>query len=370
MKHVAIFMYNLEFGGGTERMAVSVANALQGKGYKISIISVCNFDKPYFELNEGIKTYYIFDNEKLIKDIITGSRFERLRSYALLTYRLNKIIKKNKIDILINSGVEYNQWSLPIKFWNKKTKMISWEHFNATHQWHFLLRGRMMAKKYADALVVLTQQDKELYLKESPSKGPIYVINNFLNHFPEKSSSLESRNVLIVGRLVPEKGLKNLVDIWQKVKKNNISNGWKLQIVGDGYYKADLQAIISEKKLENSINLVGATHNVEQYYSDASIYVMTSEYEGFGLVLVEAESFGVPVVSFNCPTGPREIINEGQDGFLIPMGDNDAMAEKILLLMSDEALRKGMGKKAKENSLRFKEEDIIEKWVEVLNTLN
>ena len=127
--------------------------------------------------------------------------------------------------------------------------------------------------------------------------------------------------------------------------------------------------MIREKRLEDVVFLKGETNSVYNVLTDASIYVCTSSTESFGLTLVEAMEAGLPVVSFDCPNGPKNIINDGVDGFLIPMGDVDAMSAKVLHLIKDDALRIQMGKNAINNAKRFHVDNIVEMWINLFKRL-
>lgn len=362
-------MYTLNITGGLERMTVSLANELAKRGYNISIITLDFFEKSYFEIDRSIKIFTLQQHERDKSLEFKGGRLSRMKTHYTLFSRLNKIIRQNRIEVLIASGILTSTLWLPVKIWNKKLKVILWEHLNATMQGDRYVKARQIAKKHADAIVVLTEQNKELYMEESDSKLPIFVRNNFMDKYPAEKAALKSKNVLAVGRYDTQKGFDILIDIWGEVKKNPASNGWILKIVGDGEEKEKIKKLIAEKELEESVNLIDATPNVAQYYLDASMYVMTSRYEGLPVVLIEAQSYGLPIVSFDCMTGPREVITKGEDGFLIPMDDKKEMAQKMIELMSDEELRISMGKKAKENSQRFKKELIIEQWEELIEEL-
>lgn len=370
MKHIALMLTNLNFeAGGAGIMTVGLANEFAQRGYKVSLVSLHYFAKTFIEVDKSIEIYHLQQSEQDKSVHFTGNIVSRLKTHHTIFRRLRNIIKRNKIDALICSGIEITPTWIPIKFWNKKIKVISWEHMNATLEWPSFVKGRKLARKYADAIVVLTQQDKELYLEEGPCNAKIFVRNNFISNYPTEAATLKAKNVLAVGRYAKQKGFDILVNIWSKVKQNTISNDWLLRIVGEGDERKDLEKLINEKNLEDSLVLTGSTSNVSQYYLDSSIYVMTSRHEGFGLVLIEAQSYGLPTISFDCIAGPREIINNGEDGFVIPIGDNDEMAERILELMSNEQLRKAMGKKAKENSERFKKNRIVDQWVKLINEL-
>lgn len=149
-----------------------------------------------------------------------------------------------------------------------------------------------------------------------------------------------------------------------------IPEDWTLHIVGEGCLRQELTDQIKRLGLENSVFLDGVSENISKDYLSSSIAVFTSHYEGFLLALAEAESAGVPVVSFDTPCGPKDIIEDGKDGFLVPNGDISQIAKKIYLLIQDEKLRTIMGRNAYENSKRFNENIIIPQWISLFDRVS
>lgn len=145
---------------------------------------------------------------------------------------------------------------------------------------------------------------------------------------------------------------------------------WQLDIFGEGALRSDLQAKIQEKGLVNIINLKGVTNDIVKEYQKHSIYLMSSRSEGFPLVLIEASTCGLPIVSFDCPSGPSEIVEHGENGFLVsPVGNIDAMANRVMQLIADKSLRQKMGRRSLELSQRFKLENIAAEWIKLYNQL-
>lgn len=186
--------------------------------------------------------------------------------------------------------------------------------------------------------IVLTEQDRNSYPRLLRKK--IRVIGNFVMDAKFKSN-LMSKKVLSVGRLVHTKGFDILLDIWGDISKRH--SDWILQIVGSGEEKENLRKKIEELHLEENVQMIPTVKNIEDYYIDASIYVSAARLEPWGLVLAEAKSFGLPIVCFDCPHGPKNIVRDGMDGNLIALNDCNEMKEKILLLMDDLELRRKYG---------------------------
>lgn len=174
------------------------------------------------------------------------------------------------------------------------------------------------------------------------------------------------KKIIAAGRLDKIKGFDLLLKIWAKLESNYPE--WILEIYGSGEEEKALEKIKSELKLQN-VYLKGRSENICKCMKVSSIYAMTSSQEGFPLVLLEAETMGLPIVSFNCPHGPSEIVSHNKNGFLIEPNNLDDFADKLSLLIEDEQLREQFGKASFELSKRFNKEKIFTQWTELLNSL-
>ena len=218
-------------------------------------------------------------------------------------------------------------------------------------------------ERYSDAIVTLTQEDAAMWGWESK----VHVIPNTTSIDTPASSTCEIPRVIAAGRLTWQKGFDRLVNAWDIVHKRHPD--WMLDIFGEGIYKEMLTQQIKDKELERSITIHPFTQNISQEYLNSSILALTSNYEGFGLVLIEAMSLGVPCVSFDCPFGPSEIIKNKEDGFLVKNGDIQGFANALSHLIENEAERKAFGKKAKENVKRYSLRNIMPQWERLFHEL-
>lgn len=164
-----------------------------------------------------------------------------------------------------------------------------------------------------------------------------------------------------------EKGYDILIDVWNIVFKKHTD--WILEIYGEGSERKNLQEKINKLGLKESFLLKGVVKNIQNKYLESSIYVMSSRYEGFGMVLTEAMACGLPVIAFECPCGPKDIIKDNEDGFLIELGNIEQMAEKIEELIVNKEKRKFFGENAKINVQRFSQDKIMNKWKELFEEL-
>ena len=214
-----------------------------------------------------------------------------------------------------------------------------------------------------DALVVLTEQDKE----DWGHLLPVYVIPNSYPFYPETSSTCENKQAIIVGRYNSAKGYNYLIDAWRVVNQKHPD--WVINIFGSGEYEEKVRKQIHDNGLQDVVIMNIPTDHIMEEYLKSSIYVMSSVFEGFAMVLLEAMACGLPCVSFDCPYGPRNVITDGKDGFLVDYLNSKALAEKVCLMIEDDGLRKQMGKNGRKNVLRYARESIMPQWVSLFESI-
>lgn len=245
--------------------------------------------------------------------------------------------------ILLSEKYTYNRFIYPVvKLWDR-----------------FLLRGL----NNGTCLVTLTKADAAFWNKYI---SRVEIIPNMITISPSDISDYESENVISVGRYSYEKGFDRLIEAWSVVADKYPD--WKLYIYGNGDRIA-FENLIKCYQLEDSVFCMPATDDIVSKYTHCSIYVMSSRYEGFGLVLTEAMSCGLPCVAFDCPYGPSEIIDDGKDGYLVENGNVYMLADKICKLMADSNLRKKIGEAAKKNVVRYSKQNIMTRWITLLEEL-
>ena len=214
-----------------------------------------------------------------------------------------------------------------------------------------------------DKMVLLT--DSAMY--DWPELDNKIKIPDPLSFHIDEKSSLLCKRIISIGRFDYEKGNDLLLQVWQKVEKQ--MPDWQLDIYGNGNREPYLLQMRQLEIDSSRCHLYGPINDVKKEYLDSSVFVLPSRYEGFGLVLIEAMACGVPVVSFDCENGPRSIITNGADGFLIPTFDIDAFADKLLLLMRDENLRRQMGEKAQKSAAKYDIDSIGLQWKQLFDGL-
>lgn len=356
MKHIIITLKDITESGGGERVCVNLANAFSESGYKVTIISLFGRNKkPIYNINKDISMQILSSTTPTTKNPLQKLFCKSIyRSY--LGHKIDRLICEAKPDIVLaNDG-----WYIP----RQKTQNVRYVRL-----WHLKFPKNMNSRKRAnlnrfDTLAILSNYELSRWQAHHRN---IKVIPNFLPTLPATSTDSTQKVVLSVGRLSEEKGFLRLIDIWELVKQDSISEQWQLVIVGEGIMKEQIESKIRTKNLQDSITLKPFTKDIESEYLKASIYVMASHFEGFGMVLVEASSYALPCIAFDIPTGPSDIIESGVSGYLIEDNNLKDFANKTLELMNDESKRKALGTNAKERvSTHFSKEAIIKLWYEIL----
>lgn len=355
--NICFFSGDITRSGGTERVAILIANELQKKEkYNIRFVSLTERNKDvFFCLDKTICRHKLYDT------VVSGTTH-------LLGYinKLKKVVKSNNVDVLIDIDGIIDMYAVPVK-WITGVKIISWEHFN--YYFHPSQRLRRKVRKFAvknvNAIVTLTEQDKEYYLENLKFQCPIQAIHNPVTFTGiDNTYDRESKTIISVGRLTYQKGFDRLIDVAEMVL--NSRPDWKWVIMGDGEDKDALQKSIDDKKLTHQLQLLGNVNNIDQYYKEASIFVMTSRFEGLPMTLLEAKYYQLPIVSYDIKTGPRECITDGVNGYLIKEDDAGDMAEKIERLIENQDMRISFSKKALIDVENFSLEKIIKQWEELI----
>jgi glycosyltransferase involved in cell wall biosynthesis len=220
--------------------------------------------------------------------------------------------------------------------------------------WMRSLVGKL---KRLDQLVVLTDKSKASW----PELSNVTVISDPIPMpIPLSVSDLHAKRVITIGRYAYQKGYDMLLQAWSKVEKQYPD--WTLDIFGQGD-QTEYRKLMTDLGIDtNRCHLNGPVEDVTKNYLDSSIFVLSSRFEGFGLVLVEAMACGLPVVSFDCPAGPDEIITDGNDGLLVSSGNIHDLAEKLMTLMADEKLRCHLARQARQNAQRYSMASIASQW--------
>ncbi|EPU1613367.1 TPA: glycosyltransferase family 4 protein [Campylobacter coli] len=353
MKKINIFLKDITESGGGERVCANLANAFCSD-YEVEIFSFYKSQpNPIYELNKKVKITYLSTY-----DLKNAKGFKKIFLKSFCRYFLSlKIIfhfrQKNDEILLANDG-----YFIPF-LKNKALKYLRIWHIKAPK------KKKMVFNRF-DTIIILSSKELEKWKKWHKN---IQVIPNFLPFISPRESDLSQKVVLSVGRMDrgDQKGFFRLIDIWEIVQKSDKFKEWKLHIVGDGILKEELQNKIKIKNLEKSIILKPFTKEIEKEYLKASIYALTSHFEGFPMILLESSNYGIPSVAFDINTGPSDIIENEKSGFLIGDGNLQEFADKICLLIDNKNLRKQMGRNAKKKiQSEFSAYVIMQSWGKIL----
>jgi glycosyltransferase involved in cell wall biosynthesis len=368
MKTKIVYIYHsIAIYGGVERVLTDKTNQLaQDENFDITIITTNQGEHPY---------PYIAD--KRVKRIDWGINFQRVYKYSLFkrlylkwkksrTFqrKLKEYITKEQPDIIVSVVSSSPYILLP-----QVCGTIPWiveSHSDMANipyspstckitQYRRIERKRIFhALQKSTTIVTLTQSDAKAWSTIHPL---VKVIPNGLNILPELATNhQDNKAVIFAGRFNPQKGIDSLFSIWYMVYERK--QDWTLNVYGDGEEKYRYTSLNGKQ----NIHIHAATTRIFEKYHKSSFLVITSRFEPFGLVLIEAMSCGLPVIAFDCPNGPRDIITDGEDGFLIPMGNNAMFAERIIYLMEHPEERLRMGRNALKKSPKYSMEHIVEQW--------
>jgi len=273
---------------------------------------------------------------------------------------LRKYLRENNIDVLINVDVGICIYGIPAAF-GTKTRVITWEHGNYYNNWgsRWFPYFRRFAAKCSDAMVVLTEKDRENYRLHIPSKKPVYVIPNPAEQHTFRYDP-DAKVILSAGLLAPIKRFDLAIEAAAKVLPSH--PGWKWIICGEGPERENLQSLIARHHLEERVLLPGSAADMAAMYQKAAVYVMTSEMEGLPMVLLEAKSWGLPIVSFDIMTGPSDIVRAGVNGYLTESGNVDDLTEKLTALMEQPELRRKFSEASQLDMEKFEEKEIVDRW--------
>lgn len=344
-------------------------------GYEIYIILTDGKGKePYYKLSQKIKVIHLDINfEELWHLSFLRKIPVYLKKQRVFKRKLTEVLMDIKPDITVSLLRREINFITSIRDGSKKVgeihvNKLNYRNFEANDtnivkelfsKWW--MRNLLSKLKKLDRFVVLSHEDKGYWYE----LDNVEVISNPLSFIPRKECTLDSHRVIAVGRYVYQKGFDLLLDAWKIVNKKHPT--WELHVYGNGD-KTPYVEQVHHNDIKNCF-LEDAVNNIDEKYAESSIFVLSSRFEGFGMVLAEAMSCGLSCVSFACPCGPKDMVSDGIDGLLVENGNVEELANKICCLIENEDLRKEMGKRAKINIQRYKEENIMEQWQNLFNEL-
>lgn len=354
MTCIGIIIENVNQKAGIERAATNLANMLSDT-YSISIISLYSRpDLPTgFQLNPEVSVIHM--GYRLKKSQGSAKRFWY---YARFKNQIRKVVRDNHFEVLISTTHALNCLLAIVNI--AGVRKIGCEHFNYEMCPSLWRRIRKACYPKLDDVVLLTEHDARKYTFLNNK----CVIPNSLPFNSDQVSDCKNKRIIAVGRLVAQKGFDLLLKTISNIKEQ--MDGWSVDIFGEGADQDQLLRMSCDLGVQDIVHFRGYSSDVRKEMLCSSIYLLTSRFEGFGLVLIEAQVCGLPIVAFDCTEGPSEIVEDGKNGYLIPTFDTDMMGQKLLSLMQNEEKRIEFGKNAKQHSNLYTTEAIKKKWLELL----
>ncbi|HEX4876592.1 MAG TPA: glycosyltransferase family 4 protein [Chitinophagaceae bacterium] len=356
-KHIALLVSRLDLPGGIERAAVNTATLFARKGNQVTLIILDETDKSFYPIDPSIKIIQVPLSFGITKEgnIIT-------RKMKLLTdvLKLKRILRETKPDIIISTEYPFTVAAV-LTGTQKKARLFAWEHHH--HAWlqknKFWTTLYTNACKRLDGIICLNKLEATYYEKFCP----VHIIPNFIENRSGNLSSCNAKQIVSVGWLIPRKGIDLMLAAAKMVLTKHPDWTWKL--IGDGEMKPEVLDFIEKENLQGRFILqLPVNELIESEYLSSSIFVLSSRFEAFPMVLLEAMSYGLPCVSFDCPSGPSDIICDDIDGLLVEKENIEKLSSAISSLIDFEQKRKEMGTQAAKNIQRFAPDTVYQLWKE------
>lgn len=361
MKKVCFVKYDMRVTGGGERVCANLANALSDK-YEVHVVSICSEkDESFYSLKERVIYSVLIRGNGRIRDTLPKG----IRA-------LHRYLIDNEIDVVLAVGVSVNPFVM-LAAKGTECKTISCEHLNCISEYENDISQRFcryLGAKNADRIVTLTEKDRDAYIeKYRLSPDNVDCIYNWVDECllsDESEYNPKAQKILSVVRIIPIKGVENSIDVAKRIYNKYPDWQWHIYGAGEEEYVKKLQGMINEYGLADFLVLKGKVSNMYERYSDYGLFVLTSYCEGLPMVLIESKAKRIPCISFDCLTGPRDIIRDGDDGYLIPVDDLETLCDKLELCMANEDLRKRLSDNAYDNIELFSQKTIVDKWTKLI----
>lgn len=349
--NITLFIGSLS-GGGAERVTCNLANFLSAK-HNVKIITMSG-DAPTYYLDPSIERICL-ENET--------ENYNFIKRNILRFFRLRKLLKNYKSDVyVVMLPVTTALLLLHRKYID--APIIASER-NDPKNWYkkSLIHRLVMEKLYSKAdLFVFQTEDAKKFYKSTLKIDGIVIPNAINEEFIDVSIHKDkNKKIVSVGRFSEQKNFSMLIKSFNEIQ--NEFPDYTLEIYGDGPLRNDLEKLIDKYNLHNKVFLQGYVENIKSYIENASLFVLPSNFEGMPNALMEAMAMGIPSIATDCPVGgPRFLINDGENGFLVPVGDSELLAKKIKLLLSDESISKKISKKAQDITKKLHPNLIYGHW--------
>ncbi|MBY4949063.1 glycosyltransferase family 4 protein [Cupriavidus respiraculi] len=342
---------------GAERMTAVIASALAERGYRVHVLSLWD-RRSSFALHPAVRHDALFDHRPSFKI-----------KYAATVAGIRRYVRGHGIDTLIEVDPMLTLFTVPATL-GLGVQRIAWEHCHFHQDLGRRVRrvARWVAARTGAAIVVLTERDRASWQSALAPRCPTLAIPNALPFpYPTAPSRRSSRVVLAVGRLTRAKGFDVLLQAWARVSPRFPE--WRLRIVGDGEERTALEAQRDALGISATVTLPGGTTDTASEYTRASVFCLSSRYEGFGLVLIEAMAYGLPIVSTQCETGPSDLLAHNANAWLVEVEDAAALADGLAAMMEDADAAARLGARGREFARGFEAAEVVVHWQRLLDTL-
>lgn len=376
---IAYCIPSLHNSGGMERILILKANYLSEKyHHDVTFITTdLKGRKPYFPLSSQVSVHDLdinyCDSESagILTKIMQRNKLQRMHQKRLASF-----LMAEKFDVVVSTFCHEVSFLHRIHDGSKKVLEIHFSRYfrNLDAKYNhasflkrviisYLNRRDFSVVHHYDRFVSLSNEDAKSWGKLDNLK----VIHNPITIEAKQQSTTENHKVIAVGRLCAQKGFDDLIGIWERIP-STIRKDWVLEIYGNGIQKDELLQMIERKGLSDSIKLVPPVKHIEKVLAEGGIFAFSSRYEGWGLACLEAATVGLPVISFDCPCGPKEIVADKETGYLIENRDANLFAKRLEELMLNDALRKQMGDRNRVMvNRRFSVDQIMLQWEQLFN---
>jgi len=363
MKLILIYVDSMRPSGGIERVITNLCNEW-AKEYNVEIL-VKDEPESFYDLDSRVKIASLQFPFIMDMSSRTSRVLNLIKSIFLTRKKLNLYIDEFSPDIIYTSN-PVNSLEICLLGKRYRNRLVISEHgskYGYNRIYKILKRIIYPLSRYVS---VPTLTDTKSYLKENINA--VYIPHLTTFKIVERTQPKENI-VLNIGRLTSDKNQIELLKIWNHLKQKEPNNDWKLVIVGKGEKLDELEKYVIAHNLENSVSIVQPTKLISKYYEKSSIFAFTSKFEGFGMVLLEAMSFGIPCISFDCPSGPRDIVIDNVNGYLVDQSDSTGFSLKLLELMNNTKKLQEMGNEAFKSATEWDNTTILELWNQLFSDI-
>jgi len=351
MKKILFVIGSLQ-SGGAERVAARLCSYWSNSGYEITLATGVSKDSDFYDLDRKVERKSLGFNYNV------SGLINKLSEQFTRFFKIESMLKSGNYDVVILSATDISiRFMLNLLISSKKVIICEHNNYYAVKS-KFKKFARNILFKRADFLFLLTERDKETYLNKGFNADKLHVMKNPLGlPLPTYMEKEPTKKLLTVGRLTKQKSFSRLLRIIA-----TLDDSFNLTIVGDGEEKEELLSLSDGLGLKDKVNFLGNQKDMETVYRNHDVLLMTSIYEGLPMVIGEANAYGLPVIAYDCPTGPRELIQHNFNGYLIEDGDSEGFSRSIEHLFKNPELYKAVSKNAHSHAKKQSIEEVAASW--------